>query len=175
MTFLTIFFEHGTQLIWMHHFRRKKEYNYNLSKPLADEKLMFYPWTKQLYVTHFPKYTLSTHRFHFFLSVKFGWGWGWVGGGGHSILFILTWRSKNFYFYTITEVHFSRFPKPPYSTFPICHHLLLFSMYFLCDHISMWKITNIQMIVCWYIWGLGIIKVNCQNVLNTSNFVGSCM
>lgn len=90
-------------------------------------------------------------------------------------LLVLTWLSNNFYFYTITEVHFSRFPKPPYSTFPICHHLLLFSMYFLCDHISMWKITNIQMIICWYIWGLGIIKVNCQNVLNTFNFVGSCM
>lgn len=138
---------------------------------------MFYPWTKQHYTTYFANYILNTHRFHFLLSVKFWIGSGvfFWGGGGHSILFILTWRSKNFYFYTITEVHFSRFPKPPYSTFPICHHLLLFSMYFLCDHISMWKITNIQMIVCWYIWGLGIIKVNCQNVLNTSNFVGSCM
>lgn len=51
-------------------------------------------------------------------------------------LLVLTRLSNNFYFYTVTDVHFSRFPKAPYSTFPICHHLLLFSMYFLCDHIN---------------------------------------
>lgn len=90
-------------------------------------------------------------------------------------LLVLTWLSNNFYFYTITEVHFSGFPKPPYSTSPICHHLLPFSVYFLCDRINTWKITNVQMTICRYIWGLGIIKVNCQNALNTFNFVGSCM
>lgn len=90
-------------------------------------------------------------------------------------LLVLTWLSNNFYFYTITEVHFSGLPKPPYSTSPICHHLLPFSVYFLCDRINTWKITNVQMTARRYIWGLGIIKVNCQNALNTFNFVGSCM